>query len=193
MQHLDFCFRVASIRNVVNSLELSSLLCDNKSPLRSHNLNVAIGWRYRKSLTVLLCVRALKLSLSATWEKTRFLQEQYVITKLMERNLWGLLVRAVCKICQQRLIASSCLSVPPSARNNSARTGRIFTKLDIWVFYLISVEKIQVSFRCYKNNGYFIWTLTYSLVQSPSWEANSCFYETVWKNMFEPNRPRMTT
>jgi len=33
--------------------------------------------------------------------------------------------------CEQRLLASSYLSVRPSARNNSAQTGRIFMKFGI--------------------------------------------------------------
>jgi len=35
---------------------------------------------------------------------------------------------------QQNIKASSCLSVYPSARNNSAPIRRIFIKFDIWVF-----------------------------------------------------------
>jgi hypothetical protein len=53
---------------------------------------------------------------------------------------------------------SVCPSVRPSARYNSAATGRIFVKFDIWVFSKI-VDKIQVSLKSDKNNGYF--TLTY--------------------------------
>ena len=53
---------------------------------------------------------------------------------------------------------SVCLSVCPSAWNNSAPTGRIFMKFDIWVLFEI-VEKIQVSLKSDKNNGYFTWRL----------------------------------
>jgi hypothetical protein len=35
---------------------------------------------------------------------------------------------------QKWLLGSSCPSVRPSAWNSSAVTGRIFIKLDIWVF-----------------------------------------------------------
>jgi len=36
---------------------------------------------------------------------------------------------------EKRMLASSCLSVCLSAWNNSAPTGRIFLKFDIWVFF----------------------------------------------------------
>jgi hypothetical protein len=47
-------------------------------------------------------------------------------------------------------------TVCPSTWNNSAPTGRIFMKYDIWVFFN-SVEKIKVSLKFLKNNGYFTW------------------------------------
>ena len=37
--------------------------------------------------------------------------------------------------CEKPLLASSCLSVCPSAWNNSAPTGRVFMKFDIVVFF----------------------------------------------------------
>jgi hypothetical protein len=49
----------------------------------------------------------------------------------------------------------SFMSVRLSVLNNSAPTGRIFMKFDIRVFLEKSVEKIQVSFKSDKNNGYF--------------------------------------
>ena len=39
-----------------------------------------------------------------------------------------------------------------SAWENSAPTGRIFLKLDIWVFLKKAVEKIQVQLKSDKNN-----------------------------------------
>ena len=44
-----------------------------------------------------------------------------------------------------------------SARDNSAPTGRIFMKLDIWDFFRKSVEKIQMSLKSDKNKEYFTW------------------------------------
>jgi hypothetical protein len=49
--------------------------------------------------------------------------------------------------CEMRLLGSSYLSVRPSARNNSAATGRIFTKFDIW----LSIKNIQVSLKSDKK------------------------------------------
>jgi len=57
----------------------------------------------------------------------------------------GLLVRRVCL----------------SAWNNSGPNGRIIMKSDIWVFFEKSVEKIKVSLKSDKNNGYFTWIRTY--------------------------------
>jgi hypothetical protein len=51
---------------------------------------------------------------------------------------------------------SFVMSVCPSVWNNSAPTGQISMKFDIWVFFEI-VEKIQVSLKSDKNNGYFTW------------------------------------
>ena len=57
--------------------------------------------------------------------------------------------------CEKLLLASSCLSVHPSAWNNSAPTGPIFMIFDIGIFFRISVEIIKVSFNFDKNNWYF--------------------------------------
>ena len=60
-----------------------------------------------------------------------------------------------------------CPSVRPPARtNNSAPTGRIFVKFNIWVFRK-SVEKIQVSLQSDKNNGHFTWR-RFNICQYPS-------------------------
>ena len=50
------------------------------------------------------------------------------------------------------------LSVNLAILNNSAPTGRIFKKFDIWLFFEKSVDKIQVLLKAGKNNGYFKWT-----------------------------------
>jgi hypothetical protein len=46
------------------------------------------------------------------------------------------------------------MSVCLSAWNNSAPTGQIFIKFDIWGFFRKSVEKIKVSSKSDMNNGY---------------------------------------
>jgi len=59
------------------------------------------------------------------------------------------------QICEERLLASSCLSVCLSARNNSAPSGRIFMIFVTQEFFRKSVEKIKVSLKSEKNNRHF--------------------------------------
>jgi hypothetical protein len=47
-----------------------------------------------------------------------------------------------------------------------APTGRIFMKYDILEFFE-SVEKIQISLKSDKNNGYFTWRPTYIFYHIP--------------------------
>jgi hypothetical protein len=54
---------------------------------------------------------------------------------------------------------SVCPSVRPSAWNNSAPTGRIFMKLDLWVFFENLLRK-PVSFKSDKNKGHIAWRPT---------------------------------
>ena len=59
-------------------------------------------------------------------------------------------------------LASSCLSVRRSVCPtawNKAPTGRIFIKFNIWIFFHKYVEKIKVSLKSEKKNGYFTWRL----------------------------------
>jgi hypothetical protein len=65
--------------------------------------------------------------------------------------------------CDNRLLALSRLSA-----GNSAPTGRIFMKFDIWVFLENLSRKIQVSLKSDKNNWYFIWRLYTFLIISRS-------------------------
>ena len=58
------------------------------------------------------------------------------------------------------ICVSVCPSVRPTARNNSAPTGRIFMKFDV-CFFEKSIEEIQFSLKSDKNNGYFIWRPMY--------------------------------
>jgi hypothetical protein len=75
----------------------------------------------------------------------------------------GILCRRFAKM-QMWLYASACLSVCltffsvrpsvyPSARNNSAPTGRIFMKRDIWVFFGIQTRKFKVNWNLTKITG----------------------------------------
>ena len=109
------------------------------------------------------------------------------------------------------------MSVCPSARNNSVPTGKVFMKFDIFIFFEKSVEKIQGSLKCNKNNKYstqrrmYIYdVLSHSYlfitryVQTVHVEKintqflfNKFFpehravYEIMWKNV-QPDRPQMT-
>jgi hypothetical protein len=66
---------------------------------------------------------------------------------------------SVRKIAKRGLLDSSCLCtcpfVCPSAWNNSVPTGQIFMKFDFSTFRK-SVQKIHVSLKSDKNNGYCI-------------------------------------
>jgi hypothetical protein len=59
---------------------------------------------------------------------------------------------------QKRLLASKCLSISPTARNNSAPTGRIFMKCYIWVLLETLSKKSD------KNNGCFTWRPIFMII-----------------------------
>jgi len=85
-----------------------------------------------------------------TWETFLYGREfSWVILHFsLQQNV---VYRAHSQICDKRLFASSCLSVRkyvrPSAWNNSAPTGRIFIKFDIWVF----LENLSRKFNFHSN------------------------------------------
>jgi hypothetical protein len=60
-----------------------------------------------------------------------------------QRALTDWLLGAFRKL-RKMAISSSCRSVNPSARNNSAPTARIFTEVDIWEFF----ENLTRKFKC---------------------------------------------
>jgi hypothetical protein len=57
---------------------------------------------------------------------------------------------------------SFVMSVRLSAWNNSVPAGRIFIKFYSWIFFEKSAQKIQVSSKSDKNNGYFTWRPMYA-------------------------------
>jgi len=70
-------------------------------------------------------------------------------------------LRRFRKICEKRLLASSCLFVRSHGTTNLPLHA-IFMKFDTWVFFFRkSVEKIQVSFKPEKNNKQFRWKAVY--------------------------------
>jgi hypothetical protein len=70
---------------------------------------------------------------------------------LFYANFW-----ARSRNLKKRLLASSCLSVCPSAWNNPAPSGRIFLRF-IEVFFESVPKKFQVSLKSEKINWYFSW------------------------------------
>jgi hypothetical protein len=67
--------------------------------------------------------------------------------------------------CEKQLLPSSCLSVCLSvclsAWNNSAPTGRILIKFDVWMFFDKVSRKLKISLKSDNNNGYFTWRPMY--------------------------------
>jgi hypothetical protein len=49
----------------------------------------------------------------------------------------------------------------PSAWNDSAATGRIFIKFDIWICLRNLLRKFKFLLKYDNNNAYFIWKFTY--------------------------------
>jgi len=64
---------------------------------------------------------------------------------------------------------SVCPSVSLSAWRKSAPTERIFVKINILEFFKKSINKIQVSIKSDKNNGYF--NRMYIIVQSNTYRS----------------------
>jgi len=77
-------------------------------------------------------------------------------TNLPNTNILAVL-GAFAKLRKGTLI--SVMYVCPSAWNNSAPTGPVFTKFYVLVIFANLSQKIniQVSFKFGKNNGYFTW------------------------------------
>ena len=120
-------------------------------PSHSNVLKLAMtyypGKLLRSSSAVMLS------SLLAKW-KLQLVSDRWSINDLFELLVIFKHDRRIAKSdCQLR----HCMSVWPNAWNNSIPSSRIFTKFDIPDFFRKSVEKIQVSLKPGKNNGYFTW------------------------------------
>jgi hypothetical protein len=124
------------------------------------------------------------------------------------------LFNGIANLRKKRLLVSSCLSVRPHGKLGSHWTD--FHK--IWYFnflFVKFVDKIQISLKSDKNNGYFTWRRVYihNISLNPFtnkmrlrrkvyrkskhiscsliyfvWK-NRAGYEIVWKNIVEPDRP----
>jgi hypothetical protein len=122
---------------------------------------------------------------------------------------------ALSRICKKRLatislVMSVCLS---------AAIRPYFMKVDILIFYGKSVQKIRVSLQSDNNDGtlhegkYTILIISYSVLfrmrnvsdkscrgnqnarfifNNIHFSENSAFYEIMWRNMVEPDRPQNT-
>jgi hypothetical protein len=110
------------------------------------------------------------------------------------------------------------MSFCPSAWKNSAPSGRILVKFDIWVVFENLSRKSQFSLISNKNNGYFTWRPLHFFGPHLSeffleWEIfrtkfvekikihtlcsgtlfeNCAVYEIMWTNEVERGRPQMT-
>jgi hypothetical protein len=106
-------------------------------------------------------------------------------------------------------------SVLPSTWQNSAPTGRIFIKFDIWRVFENPSKKLKLHYNLTSPTGashedqytYFIISLSFLRTINVSNKAvekikthilwsvtlKSCaVYEKIWKNNLEPDRPQMT-
>jgi hypothetical protein len=117
--------------------------------------------------------------------------------------------------CEGRLLCFSHLSVCLSASSNSAATGRMFIRIALGVFLKKFVHKIKISLKSDNNNNNLIRKLTYlyhNMSLSSSYDEKyfkrftenqttllcsipifrkSAFYEMVWKNVVQPDRPQI--
>jgi hypothetical protein len=121
---------------------------------------------------------------------------------------------------ENRLLASPCLPIRPSASNNSAPTERIFMpKFDIWVFFKILPRKLKFRWSLKRITGIVLEDvrtfITISrlvllrmrnvsekkncrenqnthLVFSIFFFENRAVFEIMWKNIVQPYRPQMT-
>jgi len=94
--------------------------------------------------------------------------------------------KALSQNFRKRLLASSSTNICPSAlmsaRNNSAHTGWILIKFDIWGFLPKSVEKIQIRWKWGNSKKYFTWTPIHVLTISRS------IHPRMWKHVVEKTK-----
>ena len=125
--------------------------------------------------------------------------------------------RWIIYYCDKRLLALSCPSVCLSAWNNSAPTGRIFMKSDVWVFLENLSREFKFNWNMTRIMGTFSQDLCTFIAVScwvifrvrnlsgknctenknthltfKSFSENCVVYEIMWKNMVEPDRRHVT-
>jgi len=128
------------------------------------------------------------------------------------KQMWWPLLGAFSKL-RKAPIASSCLSVCPSAWKNSAPTGRIFVYKDfsknLSRKFKFNYNLIRITDSLHEDLGTFMITSLWMLLRMISvsdksvektethilwsiFSENCAAYEIVWTNMARPERPQMT-
>ena len=82
----------------------------------------------------------------------RLLEHVYEVTHI-NKYIPLFIFRCFSKIAKSDYLDSSCLSVCPSARNNSSLTGQIFMKFDIWWFFKNLLWKFKFHLNRTRING----------------------------------------
>jgi hypothetical protein len=103
-----------------------------------------------------LCIMQVKARYTRTYALSREIQQEHSIYYCC---ISAFVLCAFAKLWKATI--SFVISVRLSAWNNSAPARWILMSSDIWVFFLNSVEKIQVSLISEKKNGYFTWRAIY--------------------------------
>jgi hypothetical protein len=131
-------------RNVCSKLRFcmhycSIAMCDHHAT-NGKIMNSNIGKKFNitrpsegKHFPIRVCILNCKL-LCHVWDKKDVCCENGVVIIRSTETLWW-----PCII----QLASSCPSFRPSAWNNSAPTGKVFVKSDIWLFFENLLEKIK--------------------------------------------------
>ena len=83
-------------------------------------------------------------------------KEQFGNWLVAEERRWGAFAKL--QNCEKRILASSFLFVRPFAWNNSAPTGRIFMKFDIWGIFENLLRKLSF-IEIWQEKRYFTWRL----------------------------------
>jgi hypothetical protein len=99
---------------------------------KNHNSHIYIYIYMCVCVCVCVCVHSLGGPLTAE-TAVRFQASPCMIC--VTKSGIGTRFQVHSQNCEERLLASSCLSVCPSAWNNAAPTARIFMKLGTWGFF----------------------------------------------------------
>ena len=117
----------------ISTFCLSTVLSEQTASGYTPSRSIAVACHFRQNCCVLQIFRVQIWNFNLHIEVMRnvIFAFFYSLSKIITKKKTVLIFGRVRKNCEERLSASSCLSVRPSARNNSAPTGRIFMKFDI--------------------------------------------------------------